>query len=515
MGQTLGTLLLLLLLYNSQSKAHSRYRTQEVNECFPSMFPSKVPSNGPEGLLNDYTLSADQIKKSESKSKAKVNTCELCDEQGTAVSYCTVCSSFLCDSCTSAHKTVKFLKSHKIESLSSKKVQIPSKKTKVLHCSQHPEECLKLYCKNCQCLACLLCFVASHNGHDLGNIDSETRKGVEKQIEDLVTEVESKLTEYEENLEYIDEVEKETVDEPVQIKAEINSLFDSLATTLESRRAVLLETVESSFSKDLKELWAQKEHVETTIASLRGTLTFARRSLQCIHDLELLLLGSQVMARLKELNKIQWDSDSTVTIDMTSRKFSHKKPTGLNKLGEINRFTMTPTSMGVYCEMPSSAQLGHQVKFDVAYGVKLKKLVARKRSQQVSIKILHGSSRTEILHPPIVTPNPNGRTWSVTFTPIVSGAHVVQVEAKVQPGNKEMKSETVINVTGEVVVGDRIQRGPDWCSDYDDEDGGDGSEGVVSQVTTDEYNVSIEWDNGAAEEYRWGTEDFYDLQLTH
>ena len=477
------------------------------------MFTPKVPSNGPEGFLNDYTLTAHQLKESGSKSKAKVNTCEQCDKQGTAVSYCNVCSAFLCDSCTDAHKTIKFLKGHKIESLSSSKVHIPSRKSKVLYCSQHPEECLKLYCKNCQCLACLLCFVASHNGHDLGKIDSETRKSVEKEIEDLVTEVESKLTEYEENLEYISEVEKDTVDEPVQIKAEINSLFDSLVTMLESRRAVLLEMVEASFNKDLKELWAQKEHMETTIAGLKGTLTFAKRSLQCTHDLELLVLGSQVMTRLKELNKIHWESESVEAIDMTSRNFSHKKPTDLNNLGELK--TTTPNSTEIFSEMPSSVQLGHQVNFDVAFGVRLKKRSARKQLQQLNVKLLHGKSRAKIPQPPTVRRNPNGRIWSVTFTPVVSGAHVVQLQGtETQSGNEEMKSENVINVTGKPAVGDRVQQGPDW--QYGTEDGGRGNEGVVSALTTGQYDVKIKWDiNSSTQDYRWGTGDFYDVQLTH
>ena len=324
-----------------------------VCSLFVSTLILKVPQNGPEGFLNDYTL---KTKESEPKSNPNVNTCEQCNEQCTAVSYCSVCSAFLCESCTLVHKTLNFLKSHKIKSLESGRAYLPVKKDKILPCSQHPDKSLELYCKTCQCLVCTLCIVASHNGHKFGNIDSETRKGVEEQIEDLVAEVESKLAEYEINLEYISKVEKETVDEPVQIKGEINSLFDSLVTTLESRRAVLLETVEVSFNKDLKELWAQKEHMETTIAGLKGTLTFAKRSLQCAHDLELLLLGSQVMARLKELNKLQWERESTEIIDMTTRKFYHKEPAGLDTLGELITRMMTAESNDLGNTLPVESQ---------------------------------------------------------------------------------------------------------------------------------------------------------------
>ena len=309
-----------------------------VCSLFVSTLFLKVPPNGPEGFLNDYTLKTNER---ESKLNPSINTCEQCDEQYTAVSYCSVCSAFLCESCTAAHKTIKFLNSHEIESLQSGIAYLPAKKDKILPCSQHPDKSLELYCKTCQCLVCMLCIVTSHNGHKLGNINCETRKGVERQIKHLVAEAELKLAEYKMNLEYIGEVEKETVDEPVQIIAEINSLFDSLATILESRRAVLLETVETSFNKDLKELWAQKEHMETTIGVLRGTLTFAKQTLQCAHDLELLVLGSQVMARLKELNKLQWERESTEIIKKTARKFDHKTPVSLSTLGELKTTMMT------------------------------------------------------------------------------------------------------------------------------------------------------------------------------
>ena len=423
-----------------------RITSLSVCSLFVSTLNLKVPPNGPEGFLNDYTL---KTKGSESKSNPNVNTCEQCDEQGTAVSYCNVCSTHLCESCTAAHKTMKYLKSHEIESLQSGKTYLPVKKDKILPCSQHPDKSLELYCKTCQCLVCMLCIVASHNRHDLGNIDSETRKGVQEQIEDLVTEVESKLAEYETNSEYVSEVEKETVEESVQIKGEINSLFDSIVSALETRRAVLLETVEASFNKDLKELWAQKEHVETTLTGLKGTLTFAKRSLQCTHDLELLVLGSQVMARLKELNKLQWESESTETIEKTARRFDHMEPVSLSTLGEL-KTTMIPNCLDISLEMSSSAQLGEPVEFNVALGIRSKTNMMKKQNQQFSVEILYGMARVKIPHPPTVIPFPNGRTWSVTFNPVVSGAHVVQVKgAKVQLGTdcEELKIETVINIT--------------------------------------------------------------------
>ena len=80
---------------------------------------------------------------------------------------------------------------------------------------------------------------------------------------------------------------------PARLQATINETFDSFAATLEVRRLELLKEAEGSSHKNLKEIWAQIEFVETTVVGLGSALTFADRSLACSRDVELLSMSTQ------------------------------------------------------------------------------------------------------------------------------------------------------------------------------------------------------------------------------
>ncbi|XP_038069488.1 E3 ubiquitin-protein ligase MIB1-like [Patiria miniata] len=67
-----------------------------------------------------------------------------------------------------------------------------------------------------------------------------------------------------------------------------------------------------------------------------------------------------------------------------------------------------------------------------------------------------------------------------------------------------------------ICVGARVVRGPDW--EWEDQDGGDGKVGTVSQVCSAEGTyrswVSVRWPNGSASQYRRGHKGKVDVQYT-
>ena len=474
-------------------------------DCHVSLL-LQVLSSGVEGFLNDYTVPMNRTDKILSMQITPL--CEFCDSKGTATAYCHDCPAHLCESCVSSHQAFKLLRGHKVEDIKSEKVNKLSPKNKAIYCSLHPDKKYELYCKTCQSVACLLCFVATHNGHDIGNIDSDTRIQVQAQIKDLMSRVEAKVTEFEEDLTYVKEIEEDKTKESISLKEEINKSFDSLVAAIEARRAALVEEVEAASVKDLKEIWAQKENVETSITASRGALALATRSLQCTNDLELLLLGAQVNKRLKELSGKNWDPTSMVKIEMTSREYINCTPLTISKLGQIKVSPVStcesePLSVSIKTTTP---QLGVPTTFIVTGSQKNK----RNRKTLPDVKVLHGNKKVDIPHPPSVVADKKG-TWLATFTPVVSGNHVIIVEIKL--GNRTVKTESTITVTGEPSLGDRVQRGPDWS--YSDEDGGQGNEGTISSIaTTHGYKFNVQWDKGQQLNYRWDNKlGVYDLQL--
>ena len=63
----------------------------------------------------------------------------------------------------------------------------------------------------------------------------------------------------------------------------------------------------------------------------------------------------------------------------------------------------------------------------------------------------------------------------------------------------------------EIKVGMRVKRGPDWK--WGDQDGGAGGLGTVTAGPDADMWVDVKWDAGESNNYRWGAEGKYDLEI--
>ena len=461
----------------------------------------KVPENGPEEFLTDFTITheLESLQLRESKQQPTPATCEQCDSTDPAVAYCTDCPALLCDFCSQAHKRMKLCQNHTVVGLHSGPLKcVP--KAPAPYCSKHPDEGLKLFCKTCQCLVCCTCIVATHQGHKLGLVDSETRKEMETQLKSLVDEAQQQLDQFEENLQYIVQVEKQAMNRPIELKSVINTTFDSLVATLESRRAELLKEVDNTCNTDLKEVWAQKEYNETTLLSLRSATSFAKRSLQCSasNDLELITLTAQIIARLKCLQDVEWDPGTTEAVERTNLKLTQQHPkSDLKLVGKIvKNVSQSPAPQFIMEAIPENVRLGIKVTFRVRVQAIRK---ARKQTTDLDIKVLYGHSQTGVLIPQ--TTHKKDGSLTATFTPVCSGQHVIQLG---------VQSEK-INVKGIPIIGVKIRRGPDWS--YSNEDIRSGVPGVVCQHKNSVSKIDVQWKNGTTLDYRWGADDKYEVEL--
>ena len=320
-----------------------------------------MPPNGVKGFLNDYTLITS---KEDTHTPA---TCQQCEDNNNAVAYCNTCSH-ICDKCLTAHKEFKVFHLHEIVSYESDNQESESEITvqlrKAYYCTVHPQENLKFYCKTCLSLVCVYCFVNNHNGHDIGSIDDKIRQEVEQSINDLVKETDSKLTEFTDNMKYISAVEKEKAEISTLLKVEVDKKVDCLIQQLEVRRKELHKEIDDACTKDLKELWAQKEYHETAITSMEGALSFARRALARKEDTELLALCAQVTSRLKELSQLKWDIQETEKIEACLVNWTPETSDEVS-VGKIVAHTSVPTIKIEPIEMSNTFISGERVAYNL------------------------------------------------------------------------------------------------------------------------------------------------------
>ena len=284
----------------------------------------KVPPNGPEGFLTDFSvLELNKSLTSDLESDSPQLVCGDCDSSDAAVAFCSVCHSYLCSACSNIHKKLKHLRNHKVTSLECLDQAVVAKDEAItLHCREHVEEPLKVFCKTCQVLVCCQCIAESHaEGHKFGPINEQTRREVQITLEALAKKARQNLTEFEESLKYIKEVEALAANRSTGLTTAINKTFNSLMAALEARRMELLIQANGKCDEDLKEVWAQKDYVETVVVSLSSALAFVERAVQCCRDVELLSLCSQAIGRLKELEECKWDSTTVETVDCMQQRF--------------------------------------------------------------------------------------------------------------------------------------------------------------------------------------------------
>ena len=353
------------------------------------------------------------------------------------MAYCHTCSDYLCEECLKAHKKVKALRDHKTVNITpGKALDIEPQSKKSYSCSVHPEEPLKLYCKSCKSLACLLCFVGLHNGHDIGSIDGKTRQEVEQSINNLVKETDSKLIEFEDNLKCVSTLEKEKTEAPIPLKAQVDKKVNFLIQQLEARRKELHKEIDDACTKDLKELWAQKEYHETAITSMEGALSFARRALACKEDTELLALCAQVTSRLKELSQLKWDSRSTMKIERKTVKFKEANEQRYAQetdttVGEVHVQMSTPDIKITTTELQKRVPYYHgcSVQFQVTAAVNFKRKPLKLTTSATYRSHRNGFRYTRSQNIYCSTKeNATANSWTVKFIPPERSTYTITLQ---------------------------------------------------------------------------------------
>ena len=364
------------------------------------------------------------------------------------MNYCLTCSH-LCEECSKAHKRLKICEDHElVQGVSDTKILVSERK-KIYHCSIHPEERLKLYCKTCCSLVCLLCFVASHNGHDIGTINNTSRKEAEGDIRELIEVTQSKLLEFEENWGYIKNVEKDTTSQLAPLKVEMNKKFDFLIAQLEKRRTILLNEVDDIFTTDLKQVWAEKDSHERAIASLQGALRFARRSLDCKEDTELLALCSQVISRLETLSQMEVTSKATERVGITTVAFSEgdkgqEAAKSVENFGEVNSTTSRAVVEITTHDVPTAVERGEEISFRVSAVLKLEGKVRQRKHMELGCSVARELNNCVSPTRECAVEQNTTNSWTVKTTPSGSGECTFYLEASVEYGEASLTGDSMV-----------------------------------------------------------------------
>ena len=314
-------------------KTASSEKTQGTVSCPQCRQSHPIPEGGLTEFLTDF-ISIDKVEAVGLKSADNtIRVCGECEQEGPVTSFCTECQDFLCAECDQLHKKVKAYRSHKV--VPKDEVNAAAlHRSRVHHCSVHNAEVLKLYCKTCEKLVCRDCTLVDHRQHSYTFIH-DARNQIETEMKSLQSQVQEKLTPLNQNLTEIKKIEMAVLGHPQVLKSDINLFFDNLVKSIEARRTALLKEAGEVCARDLKQVTADREFHDTTIAQCRAVFSLAAKAVKCSNDSEMIATSLHCISQLRIIKDKDWDGHSFVHTVLSTPTFE-KGDNDVNKFGSVD-----------------------------------------------------------------------------------------------------------------------------------------------------------------------------------
>ena len=173
-------------------------------------------------------------------------------------------------------------------------------------CSEHGEEKLKLYCETCGELICSHCALKTgkHHNHDYLKL-TESFEHYKIEISSSLEPIKKLLSTVDEVLTKFERHRGEISDQRAAIEADIHSAIDELHQVLDNRRTELIDSLHQLTQRKLKDLAAQRDHVETIHAQLQSCLDHMQKSIETERQNDTLKMKTTVVKQVKELTTVQ------------------------------------------------------------------------------------------------------------------------------------------------------------------------------------------------------------------
>ena len=420
-----------------------------------------------------------------------------------SVGRCLQCEVYLCKSCFELHKKQVATRNHTTVLLEQIKVE----GEKTLHhaqtCTLHEKQDIKLYCRTCSRAICRDCTLVEHKGHDYDFVPKVAPE-IEKRIANAYDILSRKEKEFQEHISHIDKTLRDSNTQQTTCSERIKTLFASYIKEVEAQRGKLLAAVKEQATSKERQIAVEREKVKLELTKLTSSVQFCQQLIKSGSDVQKAQMDLQVSERLSSLKDMKWDRSAVFltewqlegdSLDTFSQSQMVVSPTGV----KASSFTIEggTAHCGILGHCQFVIKLKDEGKTPCPQYAEFNVLV------QLTAKVGDDGEESMATIPHTIRRVGVGR-WMVSYFLKVRG----RCDA-----NVTLKSEHVIGspFTADIQklsVGTCVQRGPAWK--WGDQDGN--GMGVVVDLDQMRRWVTVRWDTGHINGYRWGADGAYDLQ---
>ncbi|KAL3890304.1 hypothetical protein ACJMK2_002589, partial [Sinanodonta woodiana] len=177
--------------------------------------------------------------------------CDICGPNVAAFNRCLDCEENMCRTCCYVHEKSKLSRHHRISDLGTMQPEMKDRIRQRLFCVKHLEEELKLFCKDCKTLMCVMCKAIKHENHTSETVSDaavEVKRNIQIKMNQCSDKV-KRITNSEREADTLDKTINDTE------RKEIEALEDQhllLINVIDQEVAIMKEKIENVY-KDLRQ----------------------------------------------------------------------------------------------------------------------------------------------------------------------------------------------------------------------------------------------------------------------
>ncbi|KAK7114412.1 E3 ubiquitin-protein ligase TRIM33-like [Littorina saxatilis] len=242
-------------------------------------------------IMMDLASCLTEVAKGKEEGDVKGEVCFPCSKQmpfpKEAEHFCLDCSHPYCEACMQVHMSIPSCQKHSIVPIDDHPSREQHQKQR-RHCSEHPEEVVKMFCEDCSELLCPMCALMKHRQCSKLNSVTPMAAARRLQLETSQRNLISILDKAKEKQAKLKE-EKEVLSTNITSSLrEMDEAYDSLITKIkEQKRSDMLKTHEV-ISKTQKHLVSCEEQISVFIRVLEQNVTKTQSRQLITSDIELL-----------------------------------------------------------------------------------------------------------------------------------------------------------------------------------------------------------------------------------
>ncbi|XP_072042775.1 E3 ubiquitin-protein ligase TRIM56-like [Amphiura filiformis] len=286
-----------------------RYCKGQTQVVCPNIYckkPTAIPKEGVSGFPPHFIINTLQETLDKAKQTMKDAVCGNCNLKKKATAYCLDCEEFFCQTCHTAHDTLKTHKDHQvvsIEDVRSGKVVLPVTASEDQKCKDHDSETKKFYCETCGKLICGKCIVLGHPQHQVITLKKASEEKVEK-LKELSKGSEDLEIEYRDAIKKTEDVQKSLATASKEVKKNLQRVKNEYYKQVDAifkKHEVDVRLVDVQNAKELNHI---KDNLQTTLAKLECARDLATKVTQMGSDHDITSIFPTLSASLKELNEM-------------------------------------------------------------------------------------------------------------------------------------------------------------------------------------------------------------------